>query len=350
MKRIIKIGEYETGLLNNICDVEGVSVGHFTIDKDNIQTGLTVILPHQDNLFQNKVVSASYVYNGFGKSLGLVQIDELGIIETPIVLTNTLSVGKVSDSLISYMLKDNKEIGRSASTVNSVVLECNDGSINDIQTRAIEEEHLLNAINTATKDFECGSVGAGRGMKCHGFKGGIGSSSRIINIGSETYTIGVLVNSNFGSSNGSDLIIKGRQMGPLIKDYELEKLEDQGSIIVVIATDLPLDSRQLKRVCKRAELGIARTGSYAGNGSGDIMVAFSTKNIVTNSAPCEKILRFSDSYINIVFKTVVDATEEAVLNSMFYATKVKGYNNITYKTLDEYINLYKDLLIDNKVL
>lgn len=346
MKRLVKIGELETGKLNNICDVAGVLVGHYTISNEKNKTGITTILPHNRNLFKEKVVGGSYVFNGFGKSVGLVQVEELGTIETPIVLTNTLSVGKLTDGLIEYMLKDNPEIGRSTSTVNSLVLECNDGSINDIQNRILNQDNLIQSIEEASTNFKQGNVGAGTGMKCHGFKGGIGSSSRIIKINEKEYTIGVLVNSNFGSSNGSDLIFKGRPMGKLIKDYDLEHEEDKGSIIVVIGTDLPLDSRQLTRICKRAELGIARTGSYAGNGSGDIMVGFSTVNTVMNDpkTPIDQIERFSDNYINRVFKAVVEATEEAVLNSMLYSTSVKSYNGKTYKSLNEYKELFFDLL------
>ena len=346
MKRFIEIGEFKTGKLNNICDVDGVLVGHSTIDEDNIHTGVTAILPHNRNLFKEKVVGASYVYNGFGKSIGLVQVEELGTIETPILLTNTLAVGKVADGLVSYMLKDNEDIGRTTSTVNPLVLECNDGSINDIQKRVLNENNVLEAINNAGKEFAQGDVGAGTGMKCHGFKGGIGTSSRIIEIDGKDYTIGVLLNSNFGSSNGEDLIIKGRRMGPLIKNYNLEKEEDKGSIIVVIATDLPLDYRQLKRVCKRAELGIARTGSYAGHGSGDIMVAFSTKNIVKSNSK-QAIINtqsYNDQYINKVFKAVVDATEEAVLNSIFNAKEKISYNGKVIKSINEYQDLFEDLL------
>ena len=349
MKRFIEIGEFKTGKLNNICDVDGVLVGHSTIDEDNIHTGVTAILPHNRNLFKEKVVGASYVYNGFGKSIGLVQVEELGTIETPILLTNTLAVGKVADGLINYMLKDNEDIGRTTSTVNPLVLECNDGSINDIQKRVLNENNVLEAINNAGKEFAQGDVGAGTGMKCHGFKGGIGSSSRIVEIDGKDYTIGVLLNSNFGSSNGEDLIIKGRRMGPLIKNYNLEKEEDKGSIIVVIATDLPLDYKQLKRVCKRAELGIARTGSYAGHGSGDIMIAFSTKNIVESNSKQAIINRqsFNDQYINKVFKAVVDATEEAVLNSIFNAKEKISYTGKVIKSINEYEELFKDLLISN---
>lgn len=343
-KRIVKIGSLITGKNNNICDVPGVLVGHTTINTKENKTGVTAILPHNRNLFKEKVVCSSYVFNGYGKSIGLVQIEELGLIETPILLTNTLSIGKVTDSLISYMLKDN-----CVNSINPIVLECNDGSINNIQKRIIDDNHVFNAINNANIEFEQGNVGAGTGMKCHGFKGGIGSSSRIIEINNIKYTLGVIVNSNFGSSNGENLIFKGRKLGPLIKNYNLKKEEDKGSIIVVIATDAPLDSRQLKRLAKRSELGIARTGSYAGNGSGDIMIAFTTKNLVKNDSNNVESLKtcFSDNYLNPLFKACVDATEEAVLNSMLYAKGIESYNGIYYKSLLEYKELFNDLLIKN---
>ncbi len=346
MKQLIEIGNFKTGINNNICDVEGVRVGHFTIKNESNKTGLTVILPHTGNMFRKKVVASSYVYNGFGKSNGLVQVEELGSIETPIVLTNTLSVGIVTDALITHMLKDNPDIGITTSTVNPLVLECNDGKINHIQNRVLNVDNLEDAINNASIEFLEGNVGAGTGMKCHGFKGGIGSASRKVLIKGEEYTVGVLVNSNFGSSNGSDLIIKGRSMGNLIKNYNLEKEEDKGSIIVVIATDAPLDSRQLKRLAKRAELGIARTGSYAGNGSGDIMVAFSTKNMITHdtNTVTETVLRFSDDFINPLFKACVDATEEAVLNSMLHSTGDVTIDGKNIKSLNEYKELFSDLL------
>lgn len=346
-KRMVQIGKFPCGKRNNICDVEGVLVGHSTVESENIHTGVTAILPHKGNMFREKVVSAAYAFNGFGKSMGLVQVEELGTVETPILLTNTLNIGKVSDGLVSYMLKDNPEIGVSTSTVNTLVMECNDGSINEIQKRVLDEKNVLEAIDNASDDFKQGNIGAGCGMKCHGFKGGIGSSSRIVNICGKDYTIGVLVNSNFGSSNGEDLVFKGRRLGDLIKDYNLKKEEDKGSIIVVIATDLPLDSRQLKRLARRGELGIARTGSYAGNGSGDIMLAFSTVNLVKhyNDGATEEITRFFDSEINPAFKATVDATEEAVLNSLLYSKGVKSFNGTYYKSLMEYKELFDDLLI-----
>lgn len=347
-KRIIKIGEMNTGTNNNICDVPGVLVGHSTLDVGSIHTGITAILPHNGNMFREKVVSACYSYNGYGKSMGLIQIEEMGTIETPILLTNTLSIGKVSDGLISYMLQDNPEIGVSTSTINPIVMECNDGAINEIQKRILNEEYVYEAINNAASSFQQGNIGAGTGMKCYGFKSGIGSSSRVITYDDKEYTIGVLVNSNFGGSNGEDLVLKGRALGPLIKDYDLEKEEDKGSIIIVVGTDLPLDSRQLKRLAKRTMLGVAKTGSYGGNGSGDIILAFSTENKVShfNNKTTETISRFSDSYINKAFKAVVEATEEAVLNSMLYAKGVKSFNGKYYKSLMEYKNLFADLLIE----
>ena len=274
-------------------------------------------------------------------------MDMVGTIETPILLTNTLNIGKVSDGLISYMIKDNPEIGVSTSTVNPIVMECNDGSINEIQLRVLDEKNVLEAINNAADDFKQGNIGGGTGMKCHGFKGGIGSSSRVVKYDDKEYTIGVLVNSNFGSSNGKDLIFKGRPLGELIKNYDLKQEEDKGSIIVVVATDAPLDYRQLKRISKRAELGIGRTGSYAGNGSGDIIIAFSTANKVKHFADnaIDNIERFSDNYINRIFQAVVDATEEAVLNSLLYSKGVKSYNGIYHKSLMEYKDLFDDLLI-----
>lgn len=342
-KQIVKIGAFNTGKNNLITDVPGVLVGHYTINQKTTHTGLTVILPHNENLFLNKVVSSCYVYNGYGKSVGLVQVEELGTIETPIVLTNTLSVGQVSDCLISYMIEDTLNKGKIITSLNPLVLECNDSRINDIKIRPFTEKIVKKTILDASTMFEQGGVGAGTGMICHGFKGGIGSSSRLIMLDNKTFTIGVLVNTNFGSSNGEDLVFKNRPLGNLIKDYQLEKTEDQGSIIIVIATDLPLDSRQLKRLSKRAMLGVGRTGSYGGNGSGDIIVAFSTMNKPTDKI-FEHILRINDNYLNLAFKAVVDATEEAILNSMLYAKTTKSYTNKEFKSLCEYKKLFEDLL------
>lgn len=346
MKRLVKIGEYQTGIKNNICDVPGVLVGHSTVIDEFNKTGVTAILPHNGNLFKEKVVAASDVFNGFGKSIGLVQLDELGTIETPIILTNALNASKVANGLISYMLKDNPEIGVTTSTVNPLVLECNDGSISQTQNRVLDESNVLEAIKNASDDFLEGAIGAGTGMRCNGFKSGIGSSSRVIKIKDKEYVIGVLVNSNYGASNGSELIFNGRRLGGLIKDYNLAHEEDKGSIIIVVATNAPLDNRQLKRLAKRTELGVARTGSYGGHGSGDVMVAFSTANKVLQSPSYmeDAVVRFSDAYLNSFFKATVDATEEAILNSMLYAKPMKSYNGTEYKSLMEYRELFEDLL------
>ena len=346
MNRIVKIGSIETGTKNNICDVPGVLVGHTTIIDGVNKTGVTAILPHSGNLFENKVVAGSYVFNGFGKSIGLMQLDELGTIETPIILSNALSASKTANSLITYMLKDNPEIGVTTSTVNPLVLECNDGTINQTQNRVITDEDVFNAINNANNDFEQGAVGAGTGMRCQGFKSGIGSSSRIIKIKDKEYVLGVLVNSNFGRSNGKDLIFKGRSLGPLIKDYNLEMEKDKGSIIVVIATNAPLDNRQLKRIAARAIIGIGKTGSYGGNGSGDVFVAFSTTNNVKhyNEKVEEQVLRISDNFIDAFFDAMIDATEESILNSLLYAKGTTSYNGKYFKSLMEYKELFKDLL------
>ncbi len=346
MNRIVKIGSIETGKKNNICDVPGVLVGHTTIINGVNKTGVTAILPHSGNLFENKVVAGSYVFNGFGKSIGLMQLDELGTIETPIILSNALSASKTANSLITYMLKDNPEIGVTTSTVNPLVLECNDGTINQTQNRVITDEDVFNAINNANNDFEQGAVGAGTGMRCQGFKSGIGSSSRIIKIKDKEYVLGVLVNSNFGRSNGKDLIFKGRSLGPLIKDYNLEMEKDKGSIIVVIATNAPFDNRQLKRIAARAIIGIGKTGSYGGNGSGDVFVAFSTTNNVKhyNEKVEEQVLRISDNFIDVFFDAVIDATEESILNSLLYAKGTTSYNGKYFKSLMEYKELFKDLL------
>lgn len=348
VKRFVKVGDLPTGEKNNICDVPGVKVGHYTLNNETHHTGLTAILPHDGNMFRKKVEGGSFAFNGFGKSVGLMQIDELGTIETPIILTNTLNVGGVSDGLVKYMLANNKEICTTCGTVNPVVMECNDGKLNNIREILFGEKEVLNVIASAKDDFTQGSVGAGTGMICNGLKGGIGSSSRRITINANDYTVGVLVNSNFGQSNSKALIFNGRPIGEDIYRINQSKNEyDKGSIIVVVATDVPLDGRQLRRVAKRAALGIARTGSYAGNGSGDVFVSFSTANITNhfeeNSTRQIEVLK--DDYIEKVFKATVLATEEAILNSMLFSPTVKGYLGEA-KSINEYRELFEDMLIN----
>ncbi|MDR7871457.1 MAG: P1 family peptidase [Tissierellaceae bacterium] len=318
----IEIGSFSTGKNNSITDVQGVKVGHLTLDSDCIKTGVTAILPHEGNIFREKLIAASHVINGFGKSTGLIQIDELGTLETPIILTNTLSVGTANEALVKYMLKHNEDIGDTTGTINPIICECNDGEINDIRGLHINEEHVFKAIENADEDFKEGNVGAGTGMICYGLKGGIGSSSRVLKLDDVEYTIGVLVLSNFGKLD--DFVLNGEHIGTkLAKEIESNDINDEkGSIIVILATDIPLSSRQLNRVIKRTYPGISRTGSYTGNGSGEIVIGFSTANKI-NHYEEEDIIEIkilNENKIDKVFKATVEATEEAILNSMICST------------------------------
>lgn len=337
-ERIIKVGELNTGKLNHICDVEGVLVGHKTIIDDDIRTGVTAILPHKNNVFLNKVIASSFVMNGFGKSIGLMQIDELGTIETPILLTNTLAVGKVSDSLVKILIEENPKLGTSLGTVNPIVLECNDGRLNNIRKIAITFDDVKEALDTAnTNDFQ-GSIGAGTGMVCHGLKGGIGSSSREVELDGKVYTLGVLVNTNFGHSSSKDLIVNGKPIGKQIQKEQANGEEDKGSIIVVVATNIGLDNNSLRRVVKRASIAIGKTGSYVGHGSGDVFVGFSTANSISATEKSAFLNQtvLSQKYINLLFQAVVEATEEAIYNSMLYSIEAKGYL-ASVKTLKNWI-------------
>lgn len=318
----INIGSLPIGKNNSIADVKGVKVGHKTLRDGNINTGVTAILPHEGNIFKNKLIAACHVINGFGKSTGLVQVEELGTIETPIILTNTLSVGTAYEALVRYMLNLNDDIGDTTGTVNPIITECNDGGINDIRGLHIKQEHIYEAIENCDVEFAEGNVGAGTGMMCYGLKGGIGSSSRIIELGHTKYTLGVLVLSNFGSLD--DFVLNGEHLGPKLVENikEIEATEDKGSIITILATDIPLSSRQLKRVIKRVHPGIARTGSYTGNGSGEVVIGFSTANIVKHyeEEDIVDLKVISENKINKVFKATVEATEEAILNSLICST------------------------------
>jgi L-aminopeptidase/D-esterase len=339
IKYSVNIGKGTRGPNNTITDVEGVRVGHYTLSEDHIQTGITAILPHGDNLFKEKLTAATYVMNGFGKSIGLMQIDELGTIETPILMTNTLSVGRVTTGLVRYMLEQNEDIGVSAGSVNPVVCECNDGYINAIRELPIKEEDVFKAIENCAVDFEQGAVGAGTGMMTFGLKGGIGSSSRLVEFGDKTYTVGVLVLSNFG--NLSTLQIEGHKIGDLIM-YEIEH-EEKGSMIAVLATDLPLSERQLKRTLKRIPAGMARTGAHFGNGSGDVFFGFSTARRI-NYRETDDIISIqiiNENRIDRVFDAVIEATEEAILNSMFYAQTTVGREGRCVKSITEYDELLR---------
>ncbi len=324
----IQIGVLKTGQLNSITDVKGVTVGHHTIQQgDSINTGVTVIIPHQGNLFQQKVPAAVYTGNGFGKLAGSTQINELGNMETPIALTNTLSVPAAMNGLISYTLSQlgNEKI----SSVNAVVGETNDGYLNDIRGRHITEQQVLEAIKNATSAQVLeGAVGAGTGTVCFGFKGGIGTASRKLPSSLGGYTIGVLVQSNFGGVLTIDGIAVGEYLQKFSFSNELLNNVD-GSCMMVVATDAPLDHRNLMRLAKRAMLGLGRTGGIASNGSGDYVIAFSTaeQNRVmhqTNNSP-QPTLNLPNDASSPLFMAVIEATEEAIINSLLAATDTKGY-------------------------
>jgi D-aminopeptidase len=336
----ISIGKMRTGKLNSITDIRGIQVGHVTLNDENIKTGVTALIPHEGNLFKEKVMSSSYVINGFGKSMGLIQIEELGTIESPIILTNTLSIGTACDGVLDYMLNQNKDIGNTTGTINPIVCECNDGYLNDIRKRKIERSHVLSAIENAGTEFEEGSVGAGTGMSCLGLKGGIGTASRIISLDHKDYTVGSLVLSNFGALE--NLMIDGVKAGEKIKSLlsKASEEKDKGSIIMIIATDIPLSERQLKRVCKRATVGLSRAGSFIGNGSGDIVIAFTTSNKVSHYEEkniCE-IRVLNDNNIDEVFKAAAEAVEESILNSMICAETTVGKDGHTRHSLKEFID------------
>lgn len=335
----IKIGRLEKGKLNKITDVKGVKVGHCTIDTAENKTGVTVILPTENNIFSNKLIAASFVLNGFGKTLGLVQIDELGTLETPIALTNTLNVGLVHDAIVEYMIDKCEKEKIEIKSINPIICECNDSGLNNIHIRAVKKEHVFKAIEDSCEDFEEGDVGGGKGMTCYNLKGGIGSASRIIELDGKNYTLGVLVQSNHGLLE--DFIINGEKIGQKISSRikGRDKLE-KGSIIMIVATDIPLSSRQLKRVCKRAIVGLIRTGSYIGNDSGEVIVGFSTANVIKKDEANEiqTIKIMNEDEMDKAFRAASEACEEAVLNSMVTAGRVIGYSGKIRESLQDYID------------
>ncbi|AQQ55552.1 DmpA family aminopeptidase [Planococcus lenghuensis] len=322
----VEIGKLKTGPLNKITDVDGVTVGHVTLNDGSTQTGVTAIVPHQGNVFKEKFIAANHVINGFGKTMGTIQMTELGTLETPIVLTNTLNVGTAADALIEYTLERNPEIGRTTGTVNPVVGECNDMLLNDVRAKFVQPEHVRQALRNASADFEEGSIGAGRGMLCYSLKGGIGSASRLMEMDHGNYMMGVLVLSNFGIL--SDLRIDGRAVGQELKEAlrQSYKEEDKGSIMIIVATDLPVSERQLNRIIKRSITGLSRTGSIITNGSGEVVIGFSTTNKIPHdkSANLLKLSQIHEEDIDMAFRAIGEATEEAVLNSLVTAEKVVG--------------------------
>lgn len=330
----IEIGVLKPGALNAITDVPGVQVGHTTLVKgDSIRTGVTAILPHSGNIFQQKVPAAIHLGNGFGKLAGYSQVKELGNLETPIILTNTLGVATAVNALVGYtLLLPGNETVRS---VNAVSGETNDGYLNDIRGRHVTEKDVLLAIkNTKTGQVEEGNVGAGTGTICFGFKGGIGTSSRVLPKKSGGYTVGVLAQTNFGGMLKIAGVDVGKQMGHYSDNF---KYATDGSCMMVVFTNAPLDSRNLERLAKRAMLGLARTGGIASNGSGDYVIAVSTAKecrIPYNSDNAVQTLpTLRNSAMTPLFLATIEATEEAILNSLFAAQTMTGRNGHEIKAL-----------------
>ena len=320
-----------------ITDVPGVKVGHVTLKEGDIHTGVTAVLPHGGNCFQDKVMAGVSVINGFGKRVGLIQIQELGTIETPILLTNTLSVGTACEELTRYMLEGNPDIGVTTGTVNCVVTECNDGRLNDIRGLHVRPEHVREALANAGEDFEEGAVGGGTGMVCLGLKGGIGSASRRVEVDGQTYTVGALVMSNFGAPG--NLIIGGKHYDT---NLGRDERKDEGSIIMLLATDIPLNERQLSRLAKRSMVALGRVGSYCGNGSGDIAIAFTTANRLPHYSE-KNILEtkmFYDENIDRVFVAGVEAVEEAIISSLYHAETTTGVRGNCYLGLRDFVARY----------
>ncbi|MEQ9425004.1 MAG: P1 family peptidase [Cyclobacteriaceae bacterium] len=324
----IQPGVLSPGELNSITDVDGVLVGHETIiEGDSIRTGVTAILPHPGNIFQQKVGGAIYIGNGFGKLMGYSQVEELGFIETPIVLTNTLSVPTAANAVIKYTLgqSGNEEVR----SVNAVVGETNDGYLNDIRGMHVKQRHVLNAIeNATTGQVAEGNVGAGTGTICFGFKGGIGTSSRKLPDELGGYTIGVLVQTNFGGVLSVDGVPVGKELDQYVFKNKLNDSGD-GSCIIVVATDAPLDSRNLNRLAKRAFLGLGRTGGIASNGSGDYVIAFTTNRSAGEDYGSDISINtralLENSATSPLFLAAIEATEEAILNSLTSAESMTGH-------------------------
>lgn len=330
------IGIFETGKNNAITDVAGVTVGQVTcVEGDSVRTGVTAIVPHQGNIFKNKVPAAIYAGNGFGKLAGYTQVEELGNIETPVVLTNTLSVAAGIEGLVRYTLSQpGNEAVRS---VNAVVGETNDGKLNKIRDMRVTPSMVLEAIGKAESGpVAQGNVGAGTGTICFGFKGGIGTSSRVLPESLGGYTIGVLVQSNYGGV----LEIDGVQVGRKLCKYDFRKHVEKtdnvdGSCMMVVVTDAPLDARNLKRVAKRAMMGLAKTGGIASNGSGDYVIAMSVakENLVEQGKKIQSMNVLDNGEMSSIFCATIEATAEALWNSMFMAETMKGYNGYEVEAL-----------------
>ncbi|CUQ65833.1 DmpA family aminopeptidase [Candidatus Nitrospira inopinata] len=354
----IMVGQYQPGPFNAITDVAGVKVGHRTLvrgagslkpGEGPVRTGVTVIIPRED-VWRKKVPAGSFVLNGTGEMTGLSWVAESGFLEYPIALTNTLNVPRVANGVISWMIKQYPAIGISDDTLTPVVAECDDGRLNDIQGRHVSEEDVVVALDGAEGGpVQEGAVGAGTGMIAYGFKGGIGTSSRKLPPQEGGYTVGVLVNANHGRRH--ELVMNGVPVGRLYESASpraegLQSGPHEGSIIIVIATDAPLDSRQLGRLAKRAVLGLARTGATARHGSGDFMLAFSTANVIPHDPqePTYTLTHLADVHLNPLITATVEATEEAVLNALTMATTTVGRDGYRAEAID--LDRLKTILAD----
>jgi D-aminopeptidase len=338
-----RIGGLDRGPRDAITDVAGVKVGHRTLDSGEAQTGVTVIVPHDGDPFREKVPAASAVINGFGESIGLMLVDELGVMETPIALSNTFAFGAIAQAQIRAACRANPAIGRDTATVHPLVLECNDGYLNDIQALPVTAAHYDEALAAAGADFARGSVGAGRGMSMFGVKGGIGSASRIAVNRGERFTVGALVLANFGRA--PSLIVDGQRIGPRLAEA-LERAEqppESGSIIMVLATDAPLDARQLRRLAMRAAAGLARTGSCFGHGSGDVALAFSTAYRVPHDAASlmPAIAMLHEARLDALFEAAAEATEQAIVDALYSARTVRGFRGHERRAFTEVLGAKK---------
>ena len=328
----VRFGEMPTGARNSITDVPGVKVGHSTIVRGSgalkqgvgpVRTGVTAILPHSGNLYQRPVKAAFFDFNGCGGLQGSLQIREFGLIDTPIALTNTMSMGTVCDAVIRHMLSMNPNAGLESDTIIPVVSECDDSYLNDSRGLHVKEEHVLEAIKSAGENVTEGAVGGGTGMSCYDFKGGIGTSSRVFEVAGSRYTLGSLVMTNHG--NQEELTIDGVPVGRLLGKPGHYRPE-QGSVVMVVGTDAPTDARQLGRIAKRAIMGLAVTGACSRNGSGDIVIAFSTANVheryVEDELVTDALLRDGD--LSVTFRATVDSVAESIINSVFKAETMEG--------------------------
>ncbi|MCA9457909.1 MAG: P1 family peptidase [Nitrospira sp.] len=373
----ITIGRYASGEMNAITDVQGVKVGHVTIHEGEgalqagqgpVRTGVTVIIPRED-VWHHKVPAGAFVLNGTGEMTGLAWVAESGFLEYPIALTNTLNVPRVADGVMSWMIQRYPDIGITDDTLTPVVAECDDSRLNDSQGRHVSPEDVIHALETATiGPVPEGSVGAGTGMVSYQFKGGIGTASRVLPSEEGGYRVGVLVNANHGRRH--ELTIEGVPVGKIYntdlstvsrKAHEesivtalgelpgeiLQRRQDSGSIIIIIATDAPLDARQLSRLSRRATIGLARTGSISHHGSGDFVLAFSTGNVIPHYPEHRTFFmaHLADTHINPLFQAAVEATEEAILNALLQATTVTGrdgrrFEAISVERLRSILNTY----------